>query len=264
MLQVKYFAASIPKHGNSNDENEDALSRILISDYRDGSIKSLHCAISDGATTATFSKLWANILVESTEGVKKIPSESLVKQIIAEGGKKWLAKINEKDLPWYAQEKAKKGSFATLLWLAINKRKNKTHSNLTALSVGDSELIHIRNGKVLTAFPYEYSEEFSSYTSLISTKIEKNKTLNYKMKKMRIQHTDHIIISTDAVANYFLRQFEQDINPLDELTRLINLEMNQEKKNSLFGNWIDSLREKHEIKNDDSSLIWLQFYDLNS
>src|ERR1017187_2292329 len=104
-LQVQVF--SVEKAGNEPNETEDAWA------CAEGSADLL--AVSDGASDAFNSSSWARILtstfVESRPGWT--PDAVLGWLPIPVGI--WRADIHWEALPWYCEEKAKRGSFATLL-----------------------------------------------------------------------------------------------------------------------------------------------------
>ncbi len=114
---------SVQKYGNAPDENDDAVcaasSRLP---FYDGSIVS-HIAVADGATTASYSQEWADVLVEAyaeslTPTIDVMPENALV-QLRLRWHRRVDARLAGKKLPWYAEETRNRGAAATLLGLTI-------------------------------------------------------------------------------------------------------------------------------------------------
>jgi serine/threonine protein phosphatase PrpC len=64
-MKLVWKAFSLCKEGNREEENEDAVYPQLVN----GSslvADQFSCAMADGATTSSFSKLWANLLVKES------------------------------------------------------------------------------------------------------------------------------------------------------------------------------------------------------
>lgn len=256
MISAHIFYASIPKLGNAENENEDAVE--LTRYPKDGSkLTELRCAIADGATQASFSKLWAHLLVRNAIQSGYVPSERRYRELLDKSCAEWAADIGEKELPWYAVEKAKRGAFSSFLWISITTRPTKEGGTLRAISVGDSELFIIRDEKLSRAFPIIRSDEFGSSPVLISSKPEKNIDLPYSKWETKWEPGDEIILATDAIAHYFLSQFEMDNNPLESNRSLLLNDCHQELQ---FRGWIDGLRKERKIKNDDTTMAWIHLY----
>lgn len=151
----------LPKHGNSPEEYEDAAS-LMESFESEGS--TFRCAVADGATETSFSRLWAELLVGGY--VKGADVAALQEE--------WQKAISGRKLAWYAEEKAERGAFAALLGLSLNDKNEGKPGQWKAEAVGDCCLLHGREGKVLKAFPLSKSEEFNNSPFLISSNSEDN------------------------------------------------------------------------------------------
>jgi hypothetical protein len=212
----------------------------------------LRCAVSDGATQTSFSRLWAKLLVN--ESVLHKPSLKKLDDVIHNSQLSWSYEIAKYDLPWHAEEKVKKGAFATLLWLNIN-QVDATGGTFKALALGDSNLFIIRKKSLYLSFPIQDSQKFSNNPMLISSIPARNE--NIKESLNIVEDTwlvgDEFLLATDALAYYLLNQFEQDDSFFLTLNEILSTQLAHYND---FQSWIQSLRENNEIKNDDTTLIW--------
>jgi hypothetical protein len=145
----------LPKRGNSEEEYEDAAAPAEpLSEDTD----EFRCAVADGATETSFSRLWAQLLVDGF--VANTDCEELKA--------KWHESIADKPLPWYAEQKAESGAYAALVGLTI-KQVKRSGGTWKAEAIGDSCLIHVRGSDVLERFPLKHSDEFNSTPALLSS-----------------------------------------------------------------------------------------------
>jgi len=251
----RVFFDSIPKDGNEENENEDAIA--LQPRRHEQKLTKFRCAIADGATQASFSRFWANILVNNAMTRNFTPSVKKADHLINDSCEEWQNEINKFDLPWFAEEKATKGAFSSFLWIGINSHRNQEYAYLSAISIGDSELFVIRNEKILHAQPFSHSDEFNSSPSLVSSKREKNRDLNPNFLKVKVIPGDDVILSSDALAKYLLSQFEIGVNPLNALQPVMGIDHDQ---TLFFKDWIASKRRERVLKNDDSTFVWIHLY----
>jgi len=240
-----------PKAGSSLQENEDAFAI-----HRDADVARF--VIADGATQASFSRLWANLLVENAK--KYIPSVKRLKDyVIPKAQLAWQQNIASRQLPWYAEEKAKKGAFASLLWLSIKSDKHLPESGgkWKAVAIGDSNLFVFRRQECIQAFPVQVSSEFGSSPILISSIQSSNVEIFTRFQKVEgdWQAGDEFILATDALACYLLKQIEAGENPLYELQSWLS---GSSEDQLAFESLMQSLRSEAKMKNDDTTLIWIR------
>ena len=246
MLKCQYNSISLPKLGNSVDENEDNIlvqSEIVFEN-------SIRFAISDGATEASFTKEWSDVLVR---GYKDMSFDNInLPETIKKLSENWQSKIPSiENMPWYVQKKAKKGAFATFLGLTINRVEN----SFDAIAVGDSALFQIRKDELIVSFPISSVENFNNRPHLIATneKYQTDLEMNVHYRHGEIQPEDIFFLSTDALAKWFLIH---SLSGSKIWKRLKNLLEN--KKN--FEDWVNKRRKGNKyIKNDDVTLIMIKF-----
>ena len=206
--------------------------------------------MADGATQTSFSSLWAKLLVK--EVVHYSPSDNKLIAGVDRARKAWGEYLEGIDLPWHAIEKVKKGAFSSLLWFHLKGGDNTLNTGGTwkAISIGDSNLFQIRNRGTLISFPIKKSEDFGNSPHLISSKV----TLDVKLintQRGRWILDDQFILATDALACFLLKLTEVDADVGIEVKK------NCQSKDQ-FSAWINNLREQKIIKNDDTSIIFIQ------
>lgn len=251
MVKYQTYKISLPKFGNSAEENEDFY-KSNMSEYPDGKIDQIFAAISDGATETSFSKEWAKMLVR---GYVNNPTNNFIEltELINESSKKWYKVLSKKKLAWFAEEKASKGAFATFLAVRIyNDCVQKSHcGKWESIAIGDSCLFQIREGLLLKSYPIDRSELFSISPNLISSNIERNTDLqdSFYEDTGNWLTGDTFILATDSISKWILGEFEIRNNPLNLLLELI-------KKDDVndFQSWIKIMISEKKIKNDDITI----------
>ena len=143
--------------------------------------------------------------------------------------------ISNSKLTWFGAEKLSKGAYSTFLGLTLDLENSKW----TAESIGDSCLFIIRDGKLLQSFPLEKSFEFNSSPYLLSSKEENNEFIenNIKNSNGTLLVGDLLILATDALSHWFLKEIENTKQPWLFFTQLMEDEQKTEEKKLLFKNW---------------------------
>jgi hypothetical protein len=241
-------AFGVPKAGNMPDEYEDAIAY---------SCSTLCCAVSDGATESSFAKEWAISLVNgfvTAPPTYTCMSERSFKEWLEPLQQQWHATIDWERLPWFAEEKARAGAFASLLGLTFVKDppESSAISGLCcqAIAFGDSCLFHLRGGSLIHSFPLDRSEQFGNHPWLLSSNPVNNQQGLLDERKILtadVHPEDTFLLMTDALAQWFLIQHETGSKPW---VALDNLHTQEE-----FESFIAHLRQEHSIRNDDTSLL---------
>lgn len=248
------FNCSVEKYGNSTEENEDFR---LIRPNKKGKQKLdlVRCAIADGATMASFSKEWSKLLVVNALATRKVPSHDSLEGVVRKASSQWQQSLKLEDLPWYAVEKAKRGGFSTFLWVSIRQSKHIDKAVLRALAFGDCELIILREGKLYQNYPIKESSEFNSTPKGITSLNPEYNRIPDTVFSETILVKDQIVLATDALAEFLLKELENNNNPLNQLELKIKEDAN---RNIVFRNWISNLRLENKINNDDSTIVWIR------
>jgi len=167
----------LPKAGTDWWQCEDAIAVNL---------RANRFAIADGATEAFDSRRWARLLAHGW--VRSEPPATDHERF-----QEWLAAVGERFhrwwsrrlLPWYAEEKARAGSFAAFLGLQFNFDEGSL--NWKALALGDSCLIHLRQDAICAALPLADSAAFC-----------KNPTLAPSLGMLKGSAIGHLIIESSG------------------------------------------------------------------
>ncbi len=164
----------------------------------------------------------------------------------------WKRIVQKKPLPWYAEEKIKLGAHSTLLGVRFCYEE---HHQWHALAIGDTCVFQIREDSLAAAFPIGHSTEFGSTPSLLSTDMSYNEKIWPQLAFFRGSWKTHdtFLLMTDALAQWFLNQAEQQNKPWITLLGFVRGDGCQKD----FADWITQLRSSHSIKNDDVTLLVL-------
>jgi hypothetical protein len=243
LLQTHIFELtqhfSLQKAGNAIAECED------IWDYAEGD-RQFSIALSDGATESSFAREWAKELVTSfVQRDASSRQNSCEKQTwlspLQFYWHQWLANQN---LSWFAKRKAEQGAFATFLSLEIFPQ-----ARWKSLAVGDSCLFVLRDRQLYKSFPLQSSQEFNNRPRLIGTHVAAS-NINILQTQGDFQVGDLFYMTTDAIACWIFKQIEANQDPWVKLEHI--------KSQEAFAELVGELRDRHEIANDDTTLLCIE------
>ena len=222
---------STPKAGHNRAEYEDAFA---------ANPHAGRFAIADGASESSFAGAWADLLVQGYTGNPGIWSRWL-----PHPRKSWHETFKERTLAWYAEEKFLEGAYATFLGLTFN----DSHERWQAVAIGDCCLFHVREQRLIQAFPVRQSSAFGNQPDLLGSR-----RTSKKIKRVRVKGAwhpgDRMLLMTDALAQWFLQQRETQQEPWNAILALATQEE--------FETWMTRLRETKELRNDDVTLVVIQ------
>ncbi len=241
----------LQKFGNEQADYEDAFAPRI-----DGTIEQqvLSLAVADGATESSFASDWAKML---TRAFVKDPFTSIETlqartEILSQ---KWHSVVNRRPLPWFAEEKVRLGAFSTLLGVTITSYSNGSSQSgiWSAIAVGDSCLFQIRNDDLLRSFPISNVDEFGCSPTLLSTNLSRNSQLWERVKCHTAEWMsgDYLLLTTDALARWFLFQHQNNKKPWNILLGFTEDLFPSES----FQTWADDERRSSHLKNDDITLL---------
>lgn len=238
MMYITYHAFWLQKAGNQPEEYEDAFApaahSVLPTPCTD-----FFCAVADGATETSFSGLWARQLADAfaKQRLQRI-TPNTVRDLAGEWSVEIAERTRAKPLPWYAEEKLRKGAFAALAGLHL-----RADGWWTALSVGDSCIFQLRPGAGIKSFPYSTPEQFNNTPILWSTNSAQNTRVVPKRTHGRWKPGDYFLLMSDAIAHAFLSH--------ESVREQIHTGLNQENFEAL----IQAARSDKLCKNDDVTLL---------
>ena len=230
---------SVQKAGNKISECED------IWNYGK-SDRLFSIALSDGATESSFSQEWAKELVTAF-----VNRDLQTLTWVGKSQQNWQQWLENQNLSWFAKRKVGQGAFATFLGLEIF-----DDLSWKAIALGDSCLFVVRNCELRItnyelrkSFPLKQSEEFGNRPRLIGT-YSNTEQICFSEINGNAKIGDRFYLATDAIACWILKQLEAIQDPwvkLDEIS-----------SQDIFANWVNELRDRHEIANDDTTLLCLE------
>lgn len=243
MARIKVRAFSVPKAGNAPEENEDACT-FDEELYR--------VAVADGASDAFDSGKWASALVQYFVDEPPQFDAPSVLAWLAAPIQFWEASIHWERLPWYSEEKARRGAFATFIGVVFSSPSPTALQSKEcvwrAIAVGDCCLFHVRGRVLLASFPLSRAVEFNTTPSLLATNIGYSERSLEELRTMMgvCEEGDSFLIGTDALAAWLLAKTEADPAIASKIAS-----MSQDEIRSL----IDNLRATREMRNDDVSIV---------
>ncbi len=235
----------VPKQGNSADENEDCFSsrhkrNVLLS-------------LSDGATESALAGVWAEQLVNSgwktalldvgATGDTVIP-ETLVSTWLTPLRDAFWEKYVNRELPWYAREKVRRGAQATFLAFRMSRK-----GAWSGVSCGDTCLLTVRDGHIEDSVPLRSSDEFGSQPSLISSHPQAPIPLMSVHHGVCNGRDDVFVLATDALASWLLAETTSNAR----IRRLLDCESQEE-----FEAFVAEERKRLNLKNDDTTALILR------
>ncbi|MBO3461861.1 hypothetical protein G7B40_041275 [Aetokthonos hydrillicola Thurmond2011] len=150
---------------------------------------------------------------------------------------------------------------------SLNREEFEDTDNMSgkwiAVALGDSCLFQVRDNKLIYPFPVSSSAKFNNTPLLISSNPSRNHEILHAVKVKAVevkkedywQKGDRFYLMTDALACWFLNQCEKhNTTALEFLS-----ELNSQKQEQ-FKEWISTLRDNKEIRNDDVTLISIDIH----
>jgi hypothetical protein len=231
-------AFSMPKAGNTPEECDDAFAYDLAKGC---------FSIADGATTSSFSREWAHILVNAFVATPFEMSPEWLKPHQAQ----WKNSIYWDELLWFAKRKALQGSHSTLLGLKISAHLDPLIPSIHwhAMAIGDCCLFHLRSYRLVNSFPISSPDTFNNHPVLLSTNEIYNRdmwsSIEYAGGECHIN--DIFLLMTDALGHWSLTEHHLGGDPWETLHNV--------RDQGEFEQLITCLREAHAIENDDVTFI---------
>ena len=265
MVSVYYRCFYVPKAGHTGDQYEDAFAPDQPGRFR---IESRWlCGLADGASEGGFSRRWANLLVKRLTAM--LDEDSLTPQTLqrylAACVDEWQQEIVPELIREYGsssrfyaiqQSLLLTGSAATLAMIEVD----PTVRRWRGISLGDSCIFHIRDGKILDYLPKTITRasDFDTSPLLVSTQPDRMGVIREQLEREALylyatyKPGDVLLLMTDALAEWFIRQCEHS-NP-----QLIVSELYRINSDTHFQQMIDELRREQALKNDDTTLLMIQ------
>jgi len=250
---IRWLFASLPKSSHQAEENEDAVFPSL----HNGSCITdsfFQCAVADGATQSSFSKVFARSLVKTSS---TSPKSSTLPDVINQARSVWQDSVGSLQLPWPASEKVHEGAYSTILWLRFFPQGTGKYlwKNIwKAHAIGDTCLFLFRQEHLIHTLPLSKSAEFHNHPALIGSKNSRIQNSEDWEFSGTWEKGDDFFIGTDAISKWILQQVEMGRNP----GIIIKDRLARKSEPSYFDHWIHSLRKRKEIRDDDTTIVWIK------
>ena len=237
----------LPKAGNQPHEYEDAFWPARFS-HREARVKRL--AVADGATEASFSGLWARMLVRAC-GRGQIRSDNLHGGSGSAAGR-MVGRRWSPPLPWYAEEKLRSGAFSSLPRTEPQAAPARSSSYVVCPGGGGHMPLHRSGPRADHVLSYPGRRGFDNSPQLISSVPARNRALDSVLCRDSgvAREGDRFYLATDALACWFLARHEEGAEPWNVLDDLV-----RDNSPQRFADWMGIERRGHRIRNDDVTLL---------
>lgn len=245
-MRIRARAHWLPKAGNRCEDYEDAC---WPEGQLDRAVGRFRCAVADGATETSFSRLWAQLLVHAW-GRGHLGRRDFIARIPVLR-RQWLAEVTTRPLPWYAEEKRQRGAFAAVVGLYLADARRGGSNAWHALAVGDACAFQLREGELMASFPLTQADQFGIRPWLLSTKCEQNDDAVDHIRTVSgsWRTGDTFYLMTDALACWFLSA-SGSTTDLDMVAA-----HHDPHASTTFSAWICGLRDAGRLRNDDVTLL---------
>ena len=191
----------LPKLGHEFSECEDAIAVDM---------ENCRFAVADGATEAFDARNWAQRLAQNWVQNQSAATLEEFREWVASQGRELRDSWNGLSLSWYSEEKARTGSFAALVGVELDLQTDEP--SWKAIALGDTCLLHLRQGTLLKSLPLCRSESFGSAPVLVASDSSMHEAC---MKSVVIdsgscESGDVLLLLSDGVASWYLERFEKE------------------------------------------------------
>ncbi len=173
---------------------------------------------------------------------------------------RWLQEVGAGPFPWYTESKIEQGAFSTFLGLTLTQTDAGGEAAVVwnAVAVGDSCVFQVRDDRCICKFPVERHEDFDNAPGLVCSR--------FRMDEHSLERTiignacvpgDTLYLMTDALAAWFLKCEAEGATPWGDVPPFSELSV--EEQTEPFEAWIERLRETHDFRNDDVTLLVIGF-----
>ena len=231
----------LPKLDHETTECED----FIASDT-----ETCRFAVTDGATEAFDARNWARRLAQNWVQTQSALTAEEFREWVATEGRELHDSWNGLNLSWYSEEKARTGSFAALVGVELD--FNTGSPSWKAIALGDSCLLHCRNGSLLKSLPLSRPENFNSAPVLVASDASMHETsmTSVVIDSGNCDNGDVLLLLSDATACWFLERFEKgDLDP----NELLKTKDDQELKQ-----FFNDERLAGRMRNDDLAVLRIE------
>lgn len=176
-------------------------------------------AIADGVSSGMFSRTWADLLTR--KAVLTPPTLENLTGWLVDLRSEWAASIDPSTLDWARKQKLQQsgGGYSTLLWVQLSEEPGTDELPRRLCyrghAVGDSCLLVVRQGAVVSKFPLATAADFDADPHAIgSVNRRRDADLSFSETAGEIYEGDLLVLATDALARWWYQQLEAE-QPID-------------------------------------------------
>ena len=230
----------LPKLDHDASECEDAIAF---------DIQTARFAVTDGATEAFNAQQWARNLAEHWVRNEATLTLEDFRAWVAAEGRELHDSWNGLTLSWYSEEKARTGSFAAFAGVELD--LISATPSWKAIALGDTCLMHCREGKLLKSFPLSRSESFNSTPILVASNavLHESTMPSVVVESGSFECGDVLLLMSDAAASWCLQRFENGDFDADFLSGKDDEELRR---------FFDDERQAGRIRNDDLAVVRIE------
>ncbi len=247
MAMLKTRRLETAKAGNRPEECEDA-SGIRFSESGPARV-----AVSDGASESAFARDWARILARAFVS-RPMPLDGLdgasFNEWLVPCEEEWNGVVPWGRIPWHGQAKTRTGAMATLLGLTFDPASSPEGGHRwEAVAIGDCCMFVVRDDALSLSFPLIESGQLNNNPPLICSNPANNAGIGERVHRMQgdCLPGDLVLLTSDALAGWFLREHEAGEKPWRTLMSLDSYEA--------WRAWVDEQRNGRTMRNDDTTLV---------
>jgi hypothetical protein len=237
----------LPKLGQEASECEDVIA-----------VDTQNCrfAVADGATEAFDARNWAERLAQHWVQNDSTLTPEEFREWVAAEGRELQDSWNGLTLSWYAEEKARAGSFAAFVGVELDLRADSP--SWRAIALGDACLLHCRRGTLLKSLPLSRSESFNSAPVLVASdaSLHDASMQSLVIDSASFQSEDVLLLMSDAAASWCLQCLENHSFDVDTF-----LSKNETDELNKF---FDDERLAGRIRNDDLAIVRIEIQRRNN
>ena len=200
-LDLQLRQLLLPKLGQEVSECEDVIAVDA---------QSCRFAVADGATEAFDARKWAERLAQEWVRRQSTLTAEDFRNWVAAEGRELHDSWNGLTLSWYAEAKARTGSFAAFVGVELDLTSESP--GWKAIALGDTCLVHRRGNVLVKSLPLARSDSFNNAPVLVAS----NCALHESSMKSVVSDSgdceigDVLLLMSDAVASWYLKCFEND------------------------------------------------------
>ncbi len=171
---------------------------------------------------------------------------------LTENRKAWASSIDESQLAWHQKAKLKAGAHATLLWLQLQFDPNSPTDpwRFDSHAIGDCCLFVVRNNETIQLFPITDSQEFTNNPATLASVKSPTPADGWRMTSGFCREGDLIVLSSDAMSAWAVRELEQNRQP--DWEWFWDVPMGE------FEDRVIEMRNENIVRYDDTTLLMLR------